>query len=89
MDSVYLYNKYASPVSYDHWVKLRGMLEWLADHWKQPDEGIWEMRSGRKHYVYSKIMCWVAFDRGLRLAERRSFPAPREKWYKVRDDMYQ
>ena len=47
------------------------------------------MRGGKQHFVYSKIMCWVALDRGLRLADRRSFPAPRDKWLRVRDEIYE
>lgn len=88
MDSVYLYNKYGSPISWDFWVELSELLDWVCDHWRQPDEGIWETRGGRQHFVYSKVMCWVAMDRGLRLAEKRSFPANREKWIKTRDDIY-
>jgi GH15 family glucan-1,4-alpha-glucosidase len=83
MDSVYLYNKYGTQISYDLWVSLRKLLDWLSDHWNDPDEGIWEMRSGKQRYVYSKVMCWVAFDRGLRLAERRSFPVSIDSIYLI------
>ena len=89
MDSVYLYNKYGSPISYDLWVHLRELVNWVCEHWNQPDEGVWEVRSGRQHFVYSKLMCWVAIDRGLRLADKRSFPADRDKWVKVRDTIYE
>ena len=89
MDSVYLYNKYGQPISYDLWVNLRRLLDWVCDHWMEPDEGIWEVRGGRKHFVYSKVMCWVALDRGLRLAHKRSFPAPHDRWLKVRDQIYE
>jgi GH15 family glucan-1,4-alpha-glucosidase len=89
MDAVYLYNKYVQPVGYDAWVSLRGLVDWLCDNWKQPDEGIWEVRGGRKHFVFSKLMCWVALDRSLRLADKRSFPADRARWLKVRDEIYE
>lgn len=89
MDSVYLYNKYGTPISYDLWVHLRRLVNWVCDHWHEPDEGVWEVRSGRRHFVYSKLMCWVAVDRGLRLADKRSFPADRERWVKVRDAIYE
>ena len=85
MDSVYLFNKHASPVSYDNWLRLRTMVDWVCDNWQQPDEGIWEVRGGRRQFVYSKVLCWVAVDRGLRLAEKRSLPADRARWIKVRD----
>jgi GH15 family glucan-1,4-alpha-glucosidase len=53
------------------------------------DEGIWEVRGGRRGFVYSKLMCWVAVDRGLRLADERSFPAERERWLRTRDEIYE
>jgi len=89
MDAVYLQNKYVEPVGYDGWVHLRGLVDWLCENWKQPDEGIWEVRGGRRHFVYSKLMSWVAVDRALRLADKRSFPADRGRWLKVRDEIYE
>ncbi|MEO8168716.1 MAG: glycoside hydrolase family 15 protein [bacterium] len=88
MDSVYLYNKHGAPISYDLWTKLRFLVNWVCDNWHREDEGIWEVRGGRQHFVYSKLMCWVAIDRGLRLAAKRSFPAEHEKWLKTRDQIY-
>jgi GH15 family glucan-1,4-alpha-glucosidase len=89
MDSVYLYNKYGSPISYDLWSHLRELVNWVIDNWQRTDEGIWEVRGGQQHFVYSKLMCWVALDRGLRLADKRSFPADRVRWEKVRDQIYE
>ncbi len=89
MDSVYLFNKYGQPISYDLWMLLRELLDWVCDNWQKPDEGIWETRGGRRHFVYSKLMCWVALDRGLRLASKRSFPAPSERWLAERDRIFE
>ncbi|MGC9525796.1 MAG: glycoside hydrolase family 15 protein [Limnospira sp.] len=89
MDSVYLFNKYGALISHDLWTHLRRMIDWLCDNWDQEDEGIWETRGGRKHFLYSKLMVWVAFDRALRLSEKRSFPADRLRWLKVRDRVYE
>src|SRR5260370_12457098 len=89
MDSLYLYNKYALPISYDFWTAIRHRLDWVCENWKNPDEGIWEMRNRQEHFVYSKLMNWVALDRGIRLAEKRSFPADREKWMHDRDKIYE
>ena len=89
LDSVYLYNKYGSPISYDLWSYLRKLINYVCDNWQRPDEGIWEVRGGQQHFVYSKLMCWVALDRGLRLADKRSFPADRDRWLKVRDQIYE
>ena len=88
MDSVYLYNKYGAPISYDLWDGLQRLLNWVCDNWNRKDEGVWEVRGGRQHFVYSKLMCWVALDRGLRLADKRSFPADRNRWLEVRDQIY-
>ena len=88
MDSVYLYNKYGAPISWDFWVELRQLVDWICAHWQQPDEGIWETRGGPQQFVYSKLMAWVAVDRGLRLAEKRSFPADVTRWLRCRDDIY-
>ena len=89
MDAVYLYNKYGSPISYEFWTHLRQLLDWVCDNWNRKDEGIWETRGGAEHFVFSKVMCWVAVDRGLRLADKRSFPADRARWQKVRDQIYE
>lgn len=88
MDAVYLFNKHGTPISYDTWIALRKIINWVADNWQEEDESIWEVRGGRRHFVYSKLMSWVTLDRGLRLAEKRSFPADRDRWLKVRDTIY-
>ncbi|MET7944205.1 glycoside hydrolase family 15 protein [Streptomyces sp. NPDC005302] len=70
---------------YHGWKGLAGMLDWLADSWDRPDEGIWETRGGRKDFTYSRVMCWAAFDRGLRLAAEFSRPADTQRWTRARD----
>jgi len=89
MDAFYLSNKYVSPTSYDVWVKVRNRLEWICENWQRPDAGIWEMRNRQEHFVYSKVMNWVALDRGLRLADKRALPADRAKWMRERDRIYE
>jgi GH15 family glucan-1,4-alpha-glucosidase len=88
MDSVYLYNKHGTPISDALWQHLRGLANWVCDHWQETDEGIWEVRGGRRHFVYSKLMCWVAVDRALRLMQKRSFPSDWRRWIEVRDQIY-
>lgn len=89
MDAVYLYNKYAEPISHDLWRNLVRLVEFVRTHWREPDEGIWEVRGGRREFLVSRVMCWVAVDRAIRLAQKRSFPAPLDRWYAVRDAIYQ
>lgn len=88
IDAVYLFNKYGYPISYDLWIKLQQYLDWVCDNWHRQDCGIWETRDEKRHFVYSKLMCWVALDRGLRLTHKRSFPGNQHRWLKVRDEIY-
>ncbi|MGH9450256.1 MAG: glycoside hydrolase family 15 protein [Terriglobia bacterium] len=88
MDSVYLFNKYVYPISFDMWKNLRRLVDWVAANYTRPDSGIWEVRGGTQPFVYSKLMCWVALDRGIRLAVKRSFPADVALWMKCRDALY-
>ena len=88
MDSVYLYDKYGSPIGYDAWMNVARLIDWVCDHWREKDESIWEVRGGRQEFLYSRAMCWVAIDRALRLATKRSFPAPLSRWFEERDTIY-
>ena len=87
MDSIYLANKYGDPISYAGWQEVQRMLEWLTRNWRRPDEGIWEVRGGAKEFLHSRLMCWVAFDRALRLAQKRSLSGPLEAWQGTRDEI--
>ncbi len=89
MDSVYLYNKYGSPISYDLWQHLRRMIDWVSRNWDRADDGVWEVRGGQQQFVYSKVQCWVALDRGLRLAAKRSFPIDTDRIAQERDRVYE
>jgi GH15 family glucan-1,4-alpha-glucosidase len=88
MDSIYIYNHYDA-ISYDLWKNLRNLLDWLCDHWQEPDEGIWEVRGGPKQFVHSRATSWVAFDRALRLARHRGLPAPMTKWMQISAEIYE
>ena len=88
VDSIYLYNKYGKPISHDSWEDLSRIVEWVSDHWDQADEGIWETRGGRQPFTYSRLMCWVALERALRIANTRGLPADRIGWGQARDRIY-
>ncbi|MFI6586084.1 glycoside hydrolase family 15 protein [Embleya sp. NPDC050493] len=75
--------------TYRGWRALATTLDWLADHWDRPDEGIWETRGGRQDYTYSRVMAWVAMDHGLSLAEQFRRPADLEKWRNARDAVFE
>jgi GH15 family glucan-1,4-alpha-glucosidase len=88
MDSVYLYNKYGEPISYDLWVALCRQLDWLEKHWDEPDHGVWEVRGPRRRFTYSSLMTWVAFERAGRIAQQRGLPAPLGAWRQAADRAY-
>jgi len=89
LDAVYLFNKHGALIPYELWTFLRGLADWVCAHWQEPDNGIWETREGRSQYVYSKVMSWVALDRAMRLADKRSFPANYDRWRTTRDAIYE
>ncbi|MFJ3864722.1 glycoside hydrolase family 15 protein [Streptomyces nigra] len=88
IDSVYLYDKWAQPISSDQWDDVCGLVDWVCAHWDQPDEGIWETRGGRRKFLYSRLMCWVAIERAIRMALRRGLPADLARWQDCRDTIY-
>ncbi|TXS46431.1 glycoside hydrolase family 15 protein [Streptomyces sp. uw30] len=88
IDSIYLYDKWAQPISSDQWDDVCALVEWVCEHWDQPDEGIWETRGGRKKFLYSRLMCWVAIERAIRTANRRGLPADLPRWQETRDTIY-
>jgi GH15 family glucan-1,4-alpha-glucosidase len=89
MDSIYLYDKWGQPISHDLWKNLVRLINWVVRNWAQPDEGIWEVRGGRQEFLYSRVMCWVAIDRAIRLSRKRSFPAPLSEWIAIRNQIYE
>jgi GH15 family glucan-1,4-alpha-glucosidase len=89
LDAIYLYDKYGTPMAYDVWTQIRKMLDWVADNWMRPDDGIWEVRGGQQHFVYSKVQCWVALDRALRLANKRSLSLDFPRLAAVRNQIHE
>jgi GH15 family glucan-1,4-alpha-glucosidase len=88
MDSLYLFDKYGQAISSELWAQVSRLADWVCKNWDQADEGIWEVRGGRQPLFYSRLMCWVAIDRALRLASKRSLPAPVVHWLETRDAIY-
>ncbi|MFJ4964947.1 glycoside hydrolase family 15 protein [Streptomyces sp. NPDC088729] len=64
------------------------LIEYLEKHWEEPDEGIWEVRGPRRHFVHSKVMAWVAVDRTIKLVESGDIDGPLERWRRLRDDIH-
>lgn len=70
------------------WALQRSLMRHLTDIWTEPDEGIWEVRGGRQHFTYSKMMTWVAFDRAARAVERFGMPGPAAQWRATADEIH-
>ncbi len=85
LDSVYLSNKYGTAISHEGWQHVRGIVDYVIDHWHEADAGIWEVRGEPRHFLHSRLMCWVALDRAIRLALQRSLTAPLVEWAQTRD----
>jgi GH15 family glucan-1,4-alpha-glucosidase len=88
MDSVYRIDHNAPHVAERGWNAIVHMLDWLCEHWDEPDEGIWETRGGRRRFMYGRLQSWVAFDRGIRMAAERARPADLARWTTERDELY-
>ena len=89
LDAAYLGDVNGLQVYTEGWTGVSRLVDWLCDHWDQPDEGIWETRGGRKDFTYGRFQCWIAFDRAIRMAAHRGRPADLARWTKARDAVYQ
>ena len=84
LDSAYIYARFGGDISRTLWRELRAIVDLAIERWQLPDSSIWEVRSERRHFTYSKLMCWVAVDRGLRLAEHYHLPHDAVGWRRAR-----
>ncbi len=88
MDALFIYDHFQESISHKGWTHVCKLLEWLSNNWQSTDEGIWEVRGGDQHFVHSRVMSWVAFDRALRIARERGLPAPEDQWIATRAQIY-
>lgn len=88
MDSLFFADEHGIELGHQGWLAVSDLIEWIADHWDQPEEGIWETRGGRKSFTYGRVMSWVALDRAVRLAGRRGRPGPLDRWARQRNAIY-
>jgi pentatricopeptide repeat protein len=88
LDGILAGDDYGLEIAHGGWRALTGVVDWVADNWDQPDEGVWETRGGRKDFTYGRFQCWVALDRAIRLAGRHGRPANSAKWIAERDRLY-
>ncbi|AZD80807.1 glycoside hydrolase family 15 protein [Pseudomonas chlororaphis] len=88
LDAVYLVNKYGEAISHEGWKHVVDVVDQVCSSWDGEDVGIWEMRGEQHHFLHSRLMCWVALDRAIRLASKRSLPAPFARWDQTRQAIY-
>ncbi|MEA3479443.1 MAG: glycoside hydrolase family 15 protein [Bacteroidota bacterium] len=88
IDSIYLWDRHVRPVAYSGWKHILKHVRWISENWQRKDDGIWEVRGGQQHFVYSKVMAWVALDRAVRLSRKRSFPADLNELSRIRDEIF-
>ena len=74
--------------SKDAWALIRKLLQWLEKGWREPEEGIWEVRGPRRHFTHSKVMAWVAFDRAVRMIEEDGLGGPVDRWRALREEIH-
>jgi pentatricopeptide repeat protein len=88
LDSIYAADQHGLTTGHHGWQRVCDLLDWVTENWDQPEEGIWETRGGRQDFTYGRLMCWVALDRGIRLAAAHGRPASLERWQRERDAIY-
>jgi GH15 family glucan-1,4-alpha-glucosidase len=88
LDTIYIYNKNHEKINYELWQTIQVHIFCVIENWHKADHGIWEFRNGTKHFLHSRLMCWVAMDRAIKIAVDRSFPFPEVEWRKIRDEIY-
>ena len=85
VDAIYLYRPHGEIMVQERWTLLKSLVDFVSRNWEKPDNSIWEVRGGRRHFVYSKLMCWVAMDRGVRVAREIGFEEDADRWKPIRD----
>jgi len=88
LEAIFVYDAHGGMISYDFWMSVTKFVDWICGNWRRPDNGIWEVRGGMRRFLHSRVMCWVTLDRAMRLAQKRSFPAPLVRWHRIRDEIY-
>ena len=89
IDTIYLYDRFGHEITFHFWQYVQALINYVCEVWRKPDHGIWEVRSEMKQFTVSKVMAWVAIDRGIRIAQHRGFPAPYERWQHERDELFE
>ncbi len=85
LDALFAVSRLVGKIRFDHWKVLQPLIDQVIRIWREPDDGIWEARIGPRHYVHSKLMCWVALDRAIKIAGHYGFPGDLARWHSERE----
>jgi GH15 family glucan-1,4-alpha-glucosidase len=89
LETIYIFSIHGGDLTYDYWKIIVEYINLVIDNWQKPDHSIWEVRGEKREFLFSRMMCWVAMDRGIKIARRFSFPYDILKWHQVRDEIYE
>lgn len=89
LETIYIYIIHGGDLTYDYWKIIVKYVELVINNWRNPDHSIWEVRGEKREFLFSRMMCWVAMDRAIKIARRFSFPYDILKWHQVRDEIYE
>jgi GH15 family glucan-1,4-alpha-glucosidase len=87
LDSAHLYRRFGGKMDQEYWSYLRQVVDFILEHWREPDDGIWEARAERRHYTFSKVLCWVGVDRAIKAVEALGLEGDLTKWKAAREEM--
>jgi GH15 family glucan-1,4-alpha-glucosidase len=88
LDTLHLARQFGLGTGVDAWKLAKHLVEFVVEHWQDPDEGIWEVRGPRRHFTHSRVMAWVALDRAVKAIEKHNLDGPLEKWRRVRQEIH-
>jgi len=89
LDTIFIYNQYHQPITFELWEIICKEIKIVIERWREPDHGIWEIRNEKQEFLHSRLMCWVAMDRAIKIGQDRSFPFPVGEWIDVRNAIYE
>ena len=87
LDSAHLYRRFGGKMDQEYWSYLRHVVDFILEHWREPDDGIWEARAERRHYTFSKVLCWVGVDRAIKAVEALHLDGDLTKWKAAREEI--
>ncbi|MFL5742243.1 MAG: glycoside hydrolase family 15 protein [Flavisolibacter sp.] len=89
LETIYIFVKHGGDITYEYWKIIEKYVEYVIEHWQEPDHSIWEVRGEKREFLFSRMMCWVALDRAIKIADNFSFPYELMRWHGIRSKIYE